>query len=109
MSNEKHEDSLSDDFGEQWATPTTETSGYHASSSHLWAALADSSLANGSPTREEYFSTNREEADSGPASRIGRDGAVLFLEESRALAEPEFVRSVYEVGLLCGAVDTLPS
>ncbi|KAF9660768.1 hypothetical protein SADUNF_SadunfMtG0008400 (mitochondrion) [Salix dunnii] len=95
LSNEKHEDSLSDDFGEQWATPTTETSGYHASSSHLWAALADSSLAN--------------EADSGPASRPIRDGAVLFLEESRALAEPEFVRSVYEVGLLCGAVDTLPS
>lgn len=31
---------------------------------------------------------------------ILRDGAVLFLEESRALAEPEFVRSVYEVGLL---------
>jgi hypothetical protein len=31
------------------------------------------------------------------------------LEESRALAEPEFVRSVYEVGLLCGAVDTLLS
>jgi hypothetical protein len=52
---------------------------------------------------------NREEADSGPASRIGRDGSVLFLEESRALAEPEFVLSVYEVGLLCGAIDTLPS
>uniref|UniRef100_A0A2K2A473 Uncharacterized protein n=1 Tax=Populus trichocarpa TaxID=3694 RepID=A0A2K2A473_POPTR len=80
-----------------------------ASSSHLWAALADSSLANGFSTREEYFSTNREEADSGPASRIGRDGVVLFLKESRALAEPEFVHSVYEVGLLCGAVDTLLS
>jgi hypothetical protein len=75
------------DFGEQWATPTTETSGYHASSSHLWAALADSSLANGFPTIEEYFSTNREEADSGPASCIGRDG-VLYLEETRALAGP---------------------
>jgi len=80
-----------------------------ASSSHLRVALADSSLANGSPTREEYFSTNKEETDSGPASRIGRDGAVLFLEESRALAEPKFVRSVYEVGLLSGVVDTLPS
>jgi hypothetical protein len=80
-----------------------------ASSSHLWVALADSSLANGSPTREEYFSTNKEETNSGPASRIGRDGAVLFLEESRALAEPKFVRSVYEVGLLSGVVDTLPS
>ena len=81
----------------------------NASSSHLWAALADSSLANDSPTREEYFSTNKEEADCGPASRIGRDGAVLFLEESRALVEPEFVRFVYGVGLLCGVVDTLPS
>jgi hypothetical protein len=80
-----------------------------ASSFHLWVALADSSFANGSPTREEYFSTNREEADSGPTSCIGRDGAVLFLEESKALAEPEFVRSVYKVGLLCGAVDTLHS
>lgn len=42
LSNEKWEDSLSDDFGEQWATPTTEASGYWASSSHLWAALGDS-------------------------------------------------------------------
>ena len=79
------------------------------SSFHLWAALADSSFANDSPTREEYLSTKREEVDSSPASCIGRDGAVLFLEESRALAEPKFVRSVYEVGLLSGVVDTLPS
>jgi hypothetical protein len=47
----------------------------------------DSSLANGFPTIEEYFSTNREEADSSPASCIGRDG-VLYLEETRALAGP---------------------
>ncbi|KAL9384202.1 hypothetical protein Peur_024525 [Populus x canadensis] len=80
-----------------------------ASSSHLWAALADSSLANDSPTKEEYFLTNREETDSGSASHIGRDGVVLFLEESRALAELEFVHFVYEIGLLYGAVDTLPS
>ncbi|KAL9392846.1 hypothetical protein Peur_016766 [Populus x canadensis] len=79
----------------------------HVSSSHLWAALANSSLANSSPTREEYFSTNKEETDSDPVSHIGRDGVVLFLEESRALAEPEFVCSVYKVGMLCGAVDTL--
>jgi hypothetical protein len=39
-----------------------------ASSSHLWTTLADSSFANGSLTREEYFSTNREEADSDTAS-----------------------------------------
>jgi len=55
-----------------------------ASSSHLWVVFADSSLANGSLTREEYFSTNKEEVDSGPASRIGWDRVVLFLEESRA-------------------------
>ncbi|KAL9396623.1 hypothetical protein Peur_010876 [Populus x canadensis] len=79
------------------------------SSSHLWVALADSSLANGFSTREEYFSTNREEVDFGSASRIWRDGAVLFLEENRALTEPEFFHSTYEVGLLCGAIDTLPS
>ena len=57
----------------------------------------------------EKSTSNQQRRGGFRYSILGRDGAVLFLEESRALVESEFVRSVYEVGLLCGAVDTLPS
>ena len=57
----------------------------------------------------EKSTSNQQRRGGFRYSILGRGGAVLFLEESRALVESEFVRSVYEVGLLCGAVDTLPS